>query len=697
MERAGLISGQNKRGGMMTTTATTSVSGRLLKMWSRVRESLGIDSSPSSSSSSSGVAGTSSSSATTRTTTRRATTAAASPAALKAEKERRLASNVNFFMRELEVVTSSSLDDHPARVKSLKRARSSRKNAGASDGAENADGADSDSWHEWFSTLLFRIFGDEKLFHVHPQSPFHFFWTGMMLFVTLYSTFTSPYFWAFKLVYVIPPTTSGQLMTILLECVMYFLLAMDVAMGFMTGYYHMGGIVMDRSFIRRHYIRNGLLLDALPLVPSIILFLPPRLQLFPFVAFIKGLQLLKLHNIQDRMWVLEEVIVGSVLINTLWLVLLQLAITLFIVANILACIWFWVQDEQDDYVGGIANSWLASNPDLSEAIQGWLNLMAAQSSGDYRNTIADVDDDGTVCSEFCVRYQLYIACLYWATSSGDSFSANSTPERLTAIGGQIVIVNAVASFIIAGVMSAMEDFNDSVSKRSLYRSKIERVNVYMERNGIPKEMRKLIRSYYRDVWVRKQIEFNDSELLEELPSTVKFPVMKYIVQGLVKSQSFFQDYLSSVSIDETVIDDLAMRMKPQFASTNEYIINQGETGTDLYMIKTGKVAVEVNGVGMVATMASGAYFGDIALIQASTGDSNVGVRTASIRAITYCELFVLTKDDVIYVWDRSPELRKAMEAVMLSRVSNSKAKSASSKSSTDEEKANGTGTEDKKK
>ena len=71
---------------------------------------------------------------------------------------------------------------------------------------------------------------------------------------------------------------------------------------------------------------------------------------------------------------------------------------------------------------------------------------------------------------------------------------------------------------------------------------------------------------------------------------------------------------------------------------------------------------------MVATMASGAYFGDIALIQASTGDSNVGVRTASIRAITYCELFVLTKDDVIYVWDRSPELRKAMEAVMMEEV-----------------------------
>lgn len=520
-----------------------------------------------------------------------------------------------------------------------------------------------------------------QLFHVHPQSPFHLFWTAVMLLVTLYSTFTSPFFWAFKLVYVIPPNTTGQLMTLLLEMLMFFLLAADIGVGFMTGYYHMGGIVMDRSFIGRHYVRHGLVLDALPVVPVLVLFLPPQLQLYRFVPFVKGLQLLKLHNIQERMWVLEEVIAGSVLVNTLWLVLLQLAVTLFIVANILACIWFWVQDEQDTYVGGISHSWLASNPDLTEAIQGWLNLMDAQRSGDYRNTIADVDEDGVECSEFCVRYQLYIACLYWATSSGDSFSANSTPERLTAIGGQIVIVNAVASFIITGIMSAMEDFNDSVSKRNLYRTKIERVNVYLERNGIPRDMRKLIRSYYRDVWVRKQIEFNDTELLEELPSTVKFPVMKYIVQGLVKNQRFFQDYLSAVVIDENVIDDLALRMRPQFASTNEYIINQGETGTDLYMIKAGKVAVEVNGVGMVATMTSGQYFGDIALIQASTGDSNVGVRTASIRAITYCELFVLTKDDVIYVWSRSPGLRTAMEAVMTSRVSkDTKAKSSSSSS-----------------
>ena len=98
------------------------------------------------------------------------------------------------------------------------------------------------------------------------------------------------------------------------------------------------------------------------------------------------------------------------------------------------------------------------------------------------------------------------------------------------------------------------------------------------------------------------------------------------------------------------------------------------------MIKTGKVAVEVGGLGVVATMTSGQYFGDIALIQASSGDESAAaaVRTASIRAITYCELFVLTKEDVQYVWERNPGLRTAMEAVMTERVEKNKAQKAKS-------------------
>ena len=105
--------------------------------------------------------------------------------------------------------------------------------------------------------------------------------------------------------------------------------------------------MMDSRFIRRHYMLHGFVLDLLATLPLGLLFLSPTLQSYKVVQVVKLLQLLKLHNFQEKLWAVEEKIAGSVLVNTLSLVLLQLAFALFMVANILACLWFWVQDERD--------------------------------------------------------------------------------------------------------------------------------------------------------------------------------------------------------------------------------------------------------------------------------------------------------------------------------------------------------------
>ena len=109
---------------------------------------------------------------------------------------------------------------------------------------------------------------------------------------------------------------------------------------------------MEPQFIRRHYLRKSFALDIIPTVPVLLMFLPPQFQSFRPFRLLKMMQLLKLHNFQDRLWTVEEVIAGSTLVNTLYLVLFQLALALFMVANLLACLWFWVQDERDGYVGG---------------------------------------------------------------------------------------------------------------------------------------------------------------------------------------------------------------------------------------------------------------------------------------------------------------------------------------------------------
>ena len=58
---------------------------------------------------------------------------------------------------------------------------------------------------------------------------------------------------------------------------------------------------------------------------------------------------------------------------------------------------------------------------------------------------------------------------------------------------------------------------------------------------------------------------------------------------------------------------LSEYLTPRYLLPGEYIIREGEHGDELYIIKEGKVGVEVQGV-LVAYQTKGSYFGDIALM-----------------------------------------------------------------------------------
>jgi CRP-like cAMP-binding protein len=88
---------------------------------------------------------------------------------------------------------------------------------------------------------------------------------------------------------------------------------------------------------------------------------------------------------------------------------------------------------------------------------------------------------------------------------------------------------------------------------------------------------------------------------------------------------------------------LASAMKPQHAAAGETVVSQGDPGTALYVIRSGEVEVMVergdNGPPKrLAVLGRGEYFGEIALIESVP-------RTATVRALTDCELLSLEKED----------------------------------------------------
>ena len=104
---------------------------------------------------------------------------------------------------------------------------------------------------------------------------------------------------------------------------------------------------------------------------------------------------------------------------------------------------------------------------------------------------------------------------------------------------------------------------------------------------------------------------------------------------------------------ERVVDTLV----PRTVLAGETIIRQGDRGTSLFLIARGVVAVLIAKQGRpperVASLHAGDFFGEMALLTAER-------RTATVRAITDCQLYELSKPDVDALCDVCAGVKEAL-------------------------------------
>jgi CRP-like cAMP-binding protein len=90
--------------------------------------------------------------------------------------------------------------------------------------------------------------------------------------------------------------------------------------------------------------------------------------------------------------------------------------------------------------------------------------------------------------------------------------------------------------------------------------------------------------------------------------------------------------------DPVFLSQVSMALQPRAVPAGATIIKKGEPGLEMYLICRGEVEV-LGGNGQVtATMSEGDCFGEVALLLSEP-------RTATVRAKTPCDLFVLDKAD----------------------------------------------------
>ncbi len=113
------------------------------------------------------------------------------------------------------------------------------------------------------------------------------------------------------------------------------------------------------------------------------------------------------------------------------------------------------------------------------------------------------------------------------------------------------------------------------------------------------------------------------------------------------------------NLDALRISEIAGLLQPKMVPPGYIIVKRGEPARSLYFIVSGEVEVKVPPIPQRLT--TGDFFGEIALL-------TVSERTATVIAVTECQLLTLEVGDFHRLLDSTPELREPLTQIMKERL-----------------------------
>jgi len=249
------------------------------------------------------------------------------------------------------------------------------------------------------------------------------------------------------------------------------------------------------------------------------------------------------------------------------------------------------------------------------------------------------------------RIDTYIKAVYWSFTTlttvgyGD-ISAKTNAQMLFACGVQLVGVCAFG-YILSNIIGLI---NRADAAREHHMDNLERVDTYTRSHRISPELRGKIRAYFHYLWITNK-GYQDRSLLESLPRQLQSEIFLHLNKNMFEEVSFLKN------AEQDLIVDLMEQLQSRVALPGERIFRAGDEGDALYFIQSGEIQIGGANGEIFAHLHGGEFFGEMALISDRP-------RSASARAISYADLFVLTKESFDKVSQRYPKFRNSIAEIM---------------------------------
>ncbi|XP_044591046.1 potassium voltage-gated channel subfamily H member 7 isoform X7 [Cotesia glomerata] len=456
-------------------------------------------------------------------------------------------------------------------------------------------------------------------------SPFKAVWDWIILLLVMYTAIFTPYVAAFLLSE--PDYNSRKAKKysddpiVIIDLIVDVTFVIDILINFRTTFVNTNDEVVSGPWkIAVHYLRGWFIIDLVAAIPFDLLLYGyntdelglDKDETTTLMGLLKTARLLRLVRVARKIDRYSEY--GAA-------VLLLLMATFALIAHWMACIWY-----------AIGN---AERPLLKSKV-GWLDILANDTHQFYYH-------NNTGGPSIKSRY---ITALYFTFSSLTSVgfgnvAPNTDTEKIFTI--VVMLIGSLMYASIFGNVSAI--IQRLYSGTARYHTQMLRVREFIRFHQIPNPLRQRLEEYFQHAWTYTNgIDMNS--VLKGFPECLQADICLHLNRQLLNNCKAFE------KASPGCLRALSLKFKTTHAPPGDTLVHRGDVLTSLYFISRGSIEILKNDI-VMAILNPPDIFGENPCEHPTVGKSS-----CNVRALTYCDLHKIHRDDLLDVLALYPEFHQ---------------------------------------
>ncbi|XP_074039760.1 voltage-gated inwardly rectifying potassium channel KCNH6 isoform X3 [Leptinotarsa decemlineata] len=446
-------------------------------------------------------------------------------------------------------------------------------------------------------------------------SPFKAVWDWIILILVIYTAIFTPYVAAFLLGE--PDFNNrknkkyGEDPIVIIDLIVDVTFIVDILINFRTTYVAGNDeIVSDPVRIAVHYLKGWFLIDLVAAVPFDLLFFGTDTdETTTLIGLLKTARLLRLVRVARKIDRYSEY--GAA-------VLLLLMATFALIAHWMACIWY-----------AIGN---AERPMLPARI-GWLDILANDTQQYY---LPNNTGGPSIRSR-------YVTALYFTFTSLTSVGFGNVAPNTDAEKIFTICVMLAGSLMYASIFGNVSAIIQRLySGTARYHTQMLRVREFIRFHQIPNPLRQRLEEYFQHAWTYTNgIDMNS--VLKGFPECLQADICLHLNRNLLQNCSVFD------GASPGCLRALSLKFKTTHAPPGDTLVHRGDVLTSLYFISRGSIEILRDDI-VMAILGKFDIFGENPCLHPTLGKS-----ACNVRALTYCDLHKIHRDDLLDVLELYPE------------------------------------------